>query len=74
MRYIIGFFLAAFISTFTLYGSISSEGGYSWADVIIANGVWGLWIAAVVKAQQRKRKQKERERMLDEYLRQQIRR
>lgn len=74
MRYIIGFIAAAFISTFTLYGSLFSEGGYSWTAIIVAYGVWGLWIAAVVKAQQRKRKRRERERMLDEYLRQQIRR
>src|SRR5690606_31547408 len=38
MRYVIGFVAAAFISTFTLMGSLFSKDGYSWTAIIIAYG------------------------------------
>lgn len=71
MKWIFWFFVVNFISVIALMkGMISGES--SIIGVIIAFSVWGLFIRAVVANQKRTRKAKSRERMLDDYLRQQL--
>lgn len=52
-------------------GMISGEN--SFVGIIVAFSAWGLFIWAIVANQERKRRAKNREQMLDDYLRQQLR-
>lgn len=48
-------------------------GENNWIGIIIAFSAWGLFIRAIIVSQERKRKAKNREQMIDDYLRQQLR-
>jgi len=52
-------------------GVISGEN--SFIGIIVAFSAWGLFIRAIVVNQEKKKKTRNREQMLDEYLRQQLR-
>lgn len=72
MKWIFWFFVVNFISVIALMkGVISGEN--SFVGIIVAFTAWGLFIRAIVASQEKKKKAKNREQMLDEYLKQQLR-
>lgn len=72
MKWVFWFFVVNFISVIALMkGVISGEN--SWLGLIVAFSAWGLFIRAVVTSQEKKRKAKNKEQMLEEYLRKQLR-
>ena len=72
MKWIFWFFVVNFISVIALMkGVISGEN--SFIGIIVAFSAWGLFIRAIVVNQEKKKKTRNREQMLDEYLRQQLR-
>lgn len=72
MKWVFWFFVVNFISFIALMrGVIGGEN--NWIGIIIAFSAWGLFIRAIIVSQERKRKAKNREQMIDDYLRQQLR-
>ncbi|MEI5984891.1 hypothetical protein VJ786_08250 [Sphingobacterium sp. PU5-4] len=72
MKWIFWFFVVNFISFIALMkGVIGGES--NWIGVIVAFSAWGLFIWAIASNQEKKRKLRNREKMLDDYLRQQLR-
>ncbi|MFZ4262096.1 hypothetical protein ACFRAE_08635 [Sphingobacterium sp. HJSM2_6] len=72
MKWIFWFFVVNIISVIALMkGVISGEN--SFIGIIVAFTAWGLFIRAIVTNQEKKKKVKNREKMLAEYLRQQLR-
>ncbi|MFZ4861222.1 hypothetical protein ACL9RF_03475 [Sphingobacterium sp. Mn56C] len=72
MKWIFWFFVVNIISVIALMkGMVAGENTF--VGIIIALSAWGLFIRAIVTSQEKKRKARYREQMLDEYLRQQLR-
>ncbi len=72
MKWVFWFFVVNFISFIALMrGVIGGES--NWIGIIVAFSAWGLFIRAIIVSQERKRKAKNREQMIDDYLRQQLR-
>lgn len=72
MKWIFWFFVVNIISVIALMKGFIGDGNM-FVGAIVAFSAWGLFIWAIASNQERKRKLRNREKMLDDYLRQQLR-
>ncbi|WP_166336997.1 hypothetical protein [Sphingobacterium chungjuense] len=72
MRWIFWFFVVNVVSFVALMKGLIGDGNM-FVGAFIAFAAWGLFLRAIFASQENKRKMKNREQMIDEYLRQQLR-
>lgn len=72
MKWIFWFFVVNIISFIALMKGVIGDGN-KFIGIIAACIAWGLFIRAIIVSQEKKKTARNREKMLDEYLRQQLR-
>ncbi|MFD2599356.1 hypothetical protein ACFSQ3_10355 [Sphingobacterium corticis] len=72
MRWIFWFFVVNIVSFFSLMKGLIGDGNM-FVGAFIAFAAWALFLRAIFLSLEKKRKMKNRDQMIDEYLRQQLR-